>query len=54
MGSCYLEDHIAEDHIHTDKTTYNIKEQQHKYALKLAVLEYWGGGGAGEGGAKGK
>ena len=31
MGSCYLGDHSAEDHIHTYITTYNIEEPQQKY-----------------------
>ena len=33
MGSCYSGDHITEDHLHTDKTTGNIKEPQQKYRL---------------------
>ena len=26
MGSCYSGDHVAEDHIHTNTTTRNIKK----------------------------
>ena len=32
MGNCYLIDHIAEDHIHTD-TACNLQEPQKKYRL---------------------
>ena len=33
MDSCYLSDHIAEDHVHMDITTCNNEEQQQKYHL---------------------
>ena len=33
MGSCYSGNHIAKDHIHTDITTCNTEEPQHKYRL---------------------
>ena len=35
MGSCYLGDYIAEDHIHTN-ITFNIEEPQQKYRLGTA------------------
>ena len=31
MGSSNSGDHIAEDHIHTDLTSCNMEEPQHKY-----------------------
>ena len=31
MGGFYLDDHIAEDHLHTGITTCNIEEAQQKY-----------------------
>ena len=39
MGSCYSGDQIAGDHMHTDITTCNIDEPQHKYRL----IDYGGG-----------
>ena len=36
MGSCYLGDLIAGDHIHKDITTYNTEEPQQKYLLGIA------------------
>ena len=38
MGSCYLGDHIAGDHIHMDITTCNIEEplRKQKYRLETA------------------
>ena len=43
MGNCYSIDHIAEDHIHTDKTC-NIEEPQQKYCLGTASNGLLGGG----------
>ena len=40
MGSCYSVDNIAEDHIPTD-ITCNTEEQQQKYSLGAAVIDYW-------------
>ena len=34
MDNCNSGDHIAEDNIHTDIATCNIKEQQQKYRLR--------------------
>ena len=33
MGNCYIIDHIAEDHIHTE-ITCNIEEPQKKYRFE--------------------
>ena len=33
MGSCYLDEHNAEDHIHTDITTCDTEESSQKYRL---------------------
>ena len=56
MSSCYSDDHIAREPIHTDKTRYSIEVQQQKYAFERPVIDYcflcffscvcvWGGGG---------
>ena len=42
MGSCYLGDHIAGDHINTDITTCNNEEPQQKYRLGTEVIDNWG------------
>ena len=46
MGSRYSVDHIAEDDIHTDITTRNIKEPQHMYRLGTSSNRLLGGGGS--------
>ena len=33
MGSCYSGEHIAGDHIHTDRPAFNTEEPQQKYSL---------------------
>ena len=48
MGSCYSDDHIAGDHIHTDITTCNIEEHSRSTALERSVIDNWGGGREGE------
>ena len=50
MGSCYSNDHIARDHIHTDIITHNIEEPQQKYrpgkiSNRLLAGVGWGGRG---------
>ena len=45
MGSCYSGDHIAEDGIHTDITTFCIEEPQHKYRLRTVTDRFPGGEG---------
>ena len=45
MGSCNSGDYIAEDHIHMDITTCNIKEPQQKYRLGMVSNIILGGGG---------
>ena len=47
MGSCYSGDHIAQDNIHTDITTYNIGEPQQKYRLGTVSNKLLGRGGGG-------
>ena len=37
MGSCYSDDHIAEDHIHKDITSYKFEEPQRKYRLETVI-----------------
>ena len=49
MGSCYLGDHIAGDHIDTDITICNIEEPQQKYRHRTASNRLMGGGGIGGG-----
>ena len=49
MGSCNSDDHIAEDHIHIDKTTWNTEETQQMYRLgrvrnRLQGIGGWVGG----------
>ena len=41
MGNCYLFDHIAEDHVHTD-ITCNFAEPQQKYRLGTASYRILG------------
>ena len=58
IGSCCSGDLIAEIHIHTDITIYNIEEPQQKYHLGTASNRFFfflggGGGGDGEGGCGG-
>ena len=47
MGSCYSDDHIAEDHnytnVHMDITTFNIAELQQKYYLGTVSNRLLGG-----------
>ena len=45
MGSCNSGDYIAEDHVHMDITTCNIKEPQQKYRLGMVSNIILGGGG---------
>ena len=48
MGSCYSDDHIAEDRINMDITTCNIKEPEPRTEVppwKRSVINYWRGGG---------
>ena len=40
MSSCYSDDHIAEDYIHTDITTLNIEEPQQKNRLGTVSIKY--------------
>ena len=47
MGSCYSGDHIAEDHIHMDITTFNIKEPQQMYRIGTVSNRLLSGGGEG-------
>ena len=49
-SSCY---HIAEDHINTDITTYNIEEQQQKYRLGTVNNRLVGGEAGRSGGGGG-
>ena len=44
MASRYLDNHIAGDHIHTDKTC-KIEEQQQKYHLGTLSNRLIGAGG---------
>ena len=46
MGNCYSDDHIAEDHIHTN-ITCNIEELQHKYRIGTVSNRLPVGGGGG-------
>ena len=43
MGNCYLADHIAEDHIHTD-ITCKTEEPPQKYRLGTVNYRLLGGG----------
>ena len=62
MGRCYIGDHTAVDHIHTDMTTCNIEEPQLMYRLGTVskrILEVMcvclgGGGERGGGGGGGR
>ena len=50
MGSCYSDDHIGGDHLHTEITTCNSEEQQQKYRLGMVsnrLTGVAGGGGVG-------
>ena len=47
MGCYNLGDHIAEDYIHTDKTTCNYEEPQQKYRLGTVSYRLLRGGGGG-------
>ena len=49
MGNCYSIEHIAEDHIHTDKKCSTEKPHRHKMrnrkgstAFERSVIGYWG------------
>ena len=50
MGSCYSDDHIAGDHLHTEITTCNSEEQQQKYRLGIVSNRLTGVAGEGRGG----
>ena len=48
MGSCYSDNHIAKDHIHTDIATCDIEEPQQNYRLgRVSNRLHWGGGEGG-------
>ena len=50
MGSCYSGDYIAEYHIYTDITTYNIEDHNRSTALERSIIDFLGrGGGRGTG-----
>ena len=49
MGTCYSGDHNAENHIHTDITTFNIEEPQQSYHLGTVSNSFLGVGGGGGG-----
>ena len=42
MGNCYSADHIAEDHIQTDRSC-NVEESQQKYCLGTVHNKLLGG-----------
>ena len=48
VGNCYSADYIAEDHIHTDITC------NRSTAFEWSAIDYWEGGGGGEGGLRTK
>ena len=43
MGNCNSADHIGEDHMHMDVTTYNIEEPKQKYHLGMVSNRLLGG-----------
>ena len=45
MGSCNSGDHIAEDHIHTEITTFFIEKPQQKDRLRTVINKLLVGGG---------
>ena len=49
MGSCYLGDHIAGNHIYSDKSTCNIEEPQQKCRHGTVSYRFLGGGWGGGG-----
>lgn len=40
MGSCYIDDHTAGEHIHRDITPCNTKEPQQSAVLERSVKDY--------------